>query len=95
MGDSHVNLYADPHHSLATGSLVLLGIKPRVHHGSQSVDAQVDHEATGSGLAAVRAAAAVSTIAFANACASEWPNSWSELSAYAAELRTVVNSLAG
>lgn len=95
MGDSHVNLYADPHHSLATGSLTLLGIKPRVHHGSQSVDAQVDHEATGSGLAAVRAAAAVSTVAFAQACAAEWPNSWSGLSAYAAELRTVVNSLAG
>ena len=93
MGDSHVNLYADPHHSLATGSLTLLGIKPRVHHGAYN--AEVDHEATGSGLAAVRAAAAVSTIAFANACASEWPNSWSGLSAYASELRTVVAALAG
>ena len=95
MGDSHVNVYPDPHYSLATGSLTLLGIKPRVHHGSQSVDAEADHEATGSGLAAVRAAAAVSTMAFAQACASEWPNSWSGLSAYAAELRTVVNLLAG
>jgi len=55
----------------------------------------VDHEATGSGLAAVRAAAAVSTVAFAQACASEWPNSWSWLSAYASELRTVVAALAG
>jgi hypothetical protein len=59
------------------------------------VDAQVDHEATGSGLAAVRAAAAVSTVAFAQACATEWPNSWSGLSAYAVELWMVVNLLAG
>lgn len=95
MGDTHVNVYPDPHYSLATGALVLLGLKPRVHHGSQSVDATVDHEATGSGLAAVRAAAGVSTVAFAQACAAEWPNSWSGLSAYATELRTVVAALPG
>lgn len=93
MGDTHVNVYPDPHYSLATGALVLLGIKPRVHHGSYN--AAADHEATGTGLAAVRAAAGVSTVAFAQACAAEWPNSWSGLSGYAAELRTVVAALPG
>ena len=95
MGDSHVNLYADPHHSTAGGGLTLLGIKPRVHHGAQSVDAGVDHEATGQALATIRSAATTGLVAFAAACSAEWGASWTPLSPYAADLRTVVLALPG
>lgn len=87
MGMDYSNGRPGPHYTTISGVRVLVGIKPAIHHGNQNVDAVVDHEAVGTGLAAILAAAQVSTLAFGQACAAEWPNSWDPFVPYVEDVR--------
>lgn len=57
---------------LPGGGRGVVGWQPEVHLGSAQVNAKAPHEATGTALAALKSAAAVSAPAFASAVEAEW-----------------------
>ena len=73
---------------LTGGGRGLVGWKPDVHRGDLNIQATAPHEATGSALSALRAAAGVSSPAFASAMAAEFGQSFvASVSAVLPDLR--------
>ena len=92
MGDNAENYIPNPDYQFPGGVKTLVGIKPRVHLGSEGIDSQAPAEANGQALVDIMAAPTVA--AFNVAMAARWPQWWPPLaSRWGAGMRAVIQGL--